>query len=106
MQTHSLIGAAILQPINELGDSLLGVKYHHERYDGSGYPDGLKGDQIPLAASIISVADSFDAMNTDRPYRRHISKAEAVEEIKRSSGKQFAPAVCEALIELYQEGRI
>ncbi|NQU74152.1 MAG: HD domain-containing protein [Candidatus Omnitrophica bacterium] len=106
MQEHPAVGANILAPISELGDSLLGVKYHHEKYDGSGYPEGLKKNQIPFIASIIGVADAFDAMTTDRPYKKHISKAEAVDEIKNSSGKQFDPAICAALIELYHEGRL
>jgi len=106
MREHPLVGAAILQPIKELEDSILGVKYHHENYDGSGYPEGLKGEQIPLIASIISVADTFDAMTTDRPYRRGLSKQEAVEEIKRVSGRQFDSLIADALIELYAERKI
>jgi HD-GYP domain-containing protein (c-di-GMP phosphodiesterase class II) len=105
MHEHTLIGVNILQPIKELEQAILGVKYHHERYDGTGYPEGLKGEQIPLIASIISVADSFDAMITDRPYRRALSKEEAVEEIKRGNGGQFDPQVASILLELYQEGR-
>lgn len=106
MREHPIVGTTILQPIKELEDSILGVKYHHEKYDGSGYPEGLKGDKIPLIASIISVADTFDAMITDRPYRRGLSKEEAVEDIKRESGKQFDPRVATVLVELYQEGKI
>jgi len=106
MQEHALLGSAILQPIKELETAILGVKYHHERYDGSGYPEGLKGDQIPLVASIISIADSFDAMTTDRPYRKGLSRQEAVDEIRRQSGKQFNPVIVEALVELYQENKI
>jgi len=106
MNEHPLVGTAILQPIKELEDSILGVKYHHEKYDGSGYPEGLKGEQIPMIASIISVADTFDAMVTDRPYRKGFSKAEAIEEIKRVSGKQFDAKVATAFIELYEEGKI
>lgn len=106
MQEHPLVGTTILQPIKELEDAILGVKHHHEKYDGSGYPDGLRGNQIPLLASIISVADTFDAMTTDRPYRRGLSKEEAIAEIKRVSGKQFDPEVSSAIIELFQEGKI
>ena len=106
MQSHSTVGATILQPIKELQEAILGVKYHHERFDGSGYPEGLKGDQIPFNASIISVADTFDAMTTDRPYRKGLSKEEAINEIKRFSGKQFDPEIAGALIELYQERKI
>ena len=106
MHEHTLIGVTILQPIRELDQAILGVKYHHERYDGAGYPEGLKGEQIPLIALIISAADAFDAMITDRPYRRALSKKEAMEEIKRGSGGQFDPEVASLLLELYQEGRI
>jgi len=106
MNEHPLVGTAILQPIKELEDSILGVKYHHEKYDGSGYPDGLKGEQIPVIAAIISVADTFDAMVTDRPYRRGFSKDQAVAEIKRVSGKQFDAKIAGAFIELYEEGNI
>ncbi|MFH0826532.1 MAG: HD domain-containing phosphohydrolase [Candidatus Omnitrophota bacterium] len=106
MQEHAVLGSVILQPIKELETSILGVKYHHERYDGSGYPEGLKGDQIPLVASIISIADSFDAMTTDRPYRKGLTRQEAIDEIRRENGKQFNPVIVKALIELYQENRI
>lgn len=106
MQEHPLVGLNILTPIMELKDALPGVKYHHERYDGTGYPDGLKEDQIPIIASIISIADAFDAMTTDRPYRKALTRQEAIEEVRRASGKQFAPNVVEALIELYQENKI
>ncbi len=95
-----------MQPIKGVEDSILGVKYHHEKYDGSGYPDGLKGEQIPVIAAIISVADTFDAMVTDRPYRRGFSKDQAVAEIKRVSGKQFDAKIAGAFIELYEEGNI
>lgn len=106
MQEHPTLGTTILQPIKELGDAILGVKYHHEKYDGSGYPEGLEGDQIPLIASIISIADTFDAMTTDRPYRKAFSKKEAIEEIQQASAKQFDPQIANALVELYQANKI
>jgi HD-GYP domain-containing protein (c-di-GMP phosphodiesterase class II) len=106
MQEHPLVGETILKPIKELEDSILGVRYHHEKYDGSGYPEGLKADKIPLIAAIISVADTFDAMITDRPYRKGLSKKEAIEEIKQVSGKQFDPQIAGALVELYRENKI
>jgi HD-GYP domain-containing protein (c-di-GMP phosphodiesterase class II) len=106
IKEHSLIGVKILEPIQELGDAVLGVKYHHERYDGAGYPEGLKGNQIPLIASIISVADAFDAMTIDRPYRRALSREKAIEEIASLSGKQFDPQIASVLLELCQEGKI
>jgi HD-GYP domain-containing protein (c-di-GMP phosphodiesterase class II) len=106
IKEHPLIGATILQPLKELDIPMLGVRHHHERFDGSGYPDGLKGDSIPLIAAIISVADTFDAMTTDRPYRSRLSKDEAVKEIIRVSGRQLDPHISSALTELYQEKRI
>lgn len=106
MHEHPVIGEVILRPISELEDAIQGVKHHHERYDGSGYPDGLKGSQIPLIASLISVADAFDAMITDRPYRKAFSKPEAIAEIKRTSGKQFDPQIAASFIELFEEGKI
>lgn len=106
MQEHPVVGTVILQPIKELEQAILGVKYHHERYDGLGYPEGLKGEDIPLIASIVAAADSFDAMTSDRPYRKALSKQEAVSEIERGSGKQFDPEVSSVIVELYQKGRI
>ncbi|MBM3250212.1 MAG: HD domain-containing protein [Candidatus Omnitrophica bacterium] len=106
MEEHPLVGETILSPIKELGESVLGVKYHHEKYDGSGYPEGLKGEQIPLIAAIISVADTFDAMITDRPYRKGLSKEEAIAEIERVSGSQFDSRIARALIELYREKKV
>ena len=106
MQEHSVIGTTILQPISELEEAISTVKYHHEKYDGTGYPEGLKGEQIPLSAAIVAAADAFDAMTSDRPYRRALSKEEAIKEVERQSGKQFHPEVADALIQLYQEGKI
>lgn len=100
IQRHVADGVTILQSIKELDGALAGVKYHHERYDGKGYPEGLKGKQIPLLASIIAVADTFDAMTTDRPYRRAMTKEEARLELKRYSGAQFDPEVIKAALEV------
>lgn len=106
IEEHPSVGTAILQPIRELEDAILGVKYHHEKYDGSGYPEKLKGSQIPLIASIISVADTFDAMTTDRPYRQGLSKDKAIKEIGKMSGSQFDPRVASAFVKLYEEGKL
>ena len=106
MQEHPTVGASILQPIRELEDAILGVKYHHEKFDGTGYPEGLKGNGIPLIASIISAADTFDAMTSDRPYRKALSKEEAIEEIKRISGRQLNPEVADALVDVFKQQRI
>ncbi|MDD5005585.1 MAG: HD domain-containing protein [Candidatus Omnitrophica bacterium] len=101
---HPLIGAGIIEPIEDLKRAIDGVKYHHEHFDGTGYPEGLKGNRIPLIAAIIAVTDSYDAMTTNRPYRPALNKKEAVEEIRKFSGVQFHPLVVKALVELYEEG--
>ena len=106
MKQHTIRGVEILKPIAEYKECLNGIKYHHERYDGKGYPEGLAGEKIPLIAAIISVADTFDAMTTDRPYRKSLGRAAAIEEIKRCSGTQFHPAVVKAAVELYEGGKI
>jgi len=106
IKEHPMIGVNILKSIKELEGALSGVRYHHERFDGKGYPEGLKGEQIPLIASIITVADSFDAMSTDRSYRAAMDKAAAVNEIRNLSGRQFSPVVADTFLELCQEGKI
>ena len=103
---HSLIGAMILEPIKELDSVILGVKHHHERYDGGGYPEGLSGDKIPFIAAIISVADSYDAMTSDRPYRKALTKEQAAVELERCSGTQFHPQVVKAAIALHKRGEL
>ncbi len=100
---HPIVGIEILSPIQEFKDVMHGVKYHHERYDGKGYPFALKGADIPLIASIISVADTYDAMTTDRPYRKAFPKAAAAAEIKKNSGKQFVPLIVDAFLRYYQK---
>jgi HD-GYP domain-containing protein (c-di-GMP phosphodiesterase class II) len=74
------------------------VEHEHERYDGKGYPDGLKGDEIPLGARIIAVADSYDAMTTDRVYRKALAEEDVLKELKRCSGTQFDPQVVDAFL--------
>jgi len=106
IKEHPMIGVNILKPIKELEDAVSGVRYHHERFDGEGYPEGLKGEQIPLIASIITVADSFDAMSTDRPYRAALNKTAAINQIRHLSGRQFSPEVSETFLELCREGKI
>ena len=96
MRTHPDVGAHIVTPIRLLGDSVDVVRFHHERFDGGGYPSGLKGDAIPLSARIFSIADAFDAITTDRPYRRAQTPEQAVAEIQRCAGTQFDPEVVEA----------
>ncbi len=106
MKQHTLRGVEILKHIPEFQDCLDGIKYHHERYDGKGYPEGLKGEKIPMIAAVLAVADTLDAMTSDRPYRKGLSKEVAVGEIKKNSGVQFNPIVVRALEGLYTEKRI
>jgi HD-GYP domain-containing protein (c-di-GMP phosphodiesterase class II) len=91
---------SIIAPIRFLANVQGLVRHHHERFDGAGYPDGLKRDQIPLGARIIAVADAFDAMTSRRPYRAALDLDTAVQEIRRGSGKQFDPSVVEAFLEV------
>jgi pSer/pThr/pTyr-binding forkhead associated (FHA) protein len=98
IQGHVLTGENILKPIEYLSFALPTVLHHHERYDGTGYPDHLKGDEIPLGARIVAVADAFDAMTTQRPYNRPIPMKEALEKLKSQKGKQFDPDVVDALV--------
>ncbi|WP_442891727.1 HD-GYP domain-containing protein [Dissulfurispira sp.] len=86
----------MLNHIKQFKDIIPGVKQHHEKYDGRGYPDGLKGDEIDIAARIIAVADSFDAMTSNRPYRQGLSLDTAFEELRKHAGAQFDPQVVSA----------
>jgi putative nucleotidyltransferase with HDIG domain len=106
MQRHPDIGAKILSPLSAYQEVALFVRHHHENYDGSGYPDGLKKDEIPQAARIIHLVDAFDAMTTNRPYRNALSKKEALSRIKQGYGKQFDPVPVDMLLELEKEGQI
>jgi putative nucleotidyltransferase with HDIG domain len=105
IENHPLIGANILNHIEEFREVLLGVKYHHERHDGKGYPYHLKGRQIPLIASIVSLADAFDAMTIDRPYHKSLSPQEAMKEIEGNKGQQFSPLVVDAFLKVYQNNK-
>jgi HD-GYP domain-containing protein (c-di-GMP phosphodiesterase class II) len=106
IKRHSDMGAEIIEHIRQLRESIPGVKYHHEQLDGKGYPDGLKGEEIPILAKIVAVADTYDAMTTDRPYRKAMEKEAAIEELKRCSGTQFDKGVVEAFIQAYRRGEI
>lgn len=96
---HATQGAAILQHIDTFQSVIPGVRHHHERWDGGGFPDGLADEQIPLLARVLAVADAFDAITSNRPYRRRRCRTEAFEEIKRCSGSHFDPLVVEAFVD-------
>jgi HD-GYP domain-containing protein (c-di-GMP phosphodiesterase class II) len=103
MKSHPNQGARIVEPIPFMGEAVEIVRSHHERFDGGGYPRGLRGEQIPLAARIFAIADSFDAMTSDRPYRSALSTEEAVAEIRAGFGTQFDPRCVEAFEALAAE---
>src|SRR5581483_9366377 len=96
MEQHPVIGAAIVSGIEFLGDAVHVVRSHHERWDGRGYPDGLRGEEIALPARVFAVADVLDALTTDRPYRPASSLAVARKMITEQSGRQFDPRVIDA----------
>lgn len=106
MMQHPVIGAEVLEKAGVLSDLIPGVRWHHEWVAGGGYPDGLKGDELPLDARIIAVADAFDAMTTARPYRPALSVAEALRRVQAGSGTQFDPRVAQALTEALEAGEI
>jgi HD-GYP domain-containing protein (c-di-GMP phosphodiesterase class II) len=96
MKTHSAEGARIVAKFGRLRESVPIIEHHHERWDGRGYPTGLAGAAIPLEAAIVGLADSWDAMTTDRPYHRALTSTEALDEIRNGRGTQFAPVVVDA----------
>ena len=104
MKSHPGRGYLILKDVKILEDLAAGARYHHERFDGKGYPDGLRGQNIPWVARIIAVADTFDAMSSTRPYRKRLPEDFIIQEIKNCAGTQFDPAVVEKFLELYNEG--
>jgi len=104
MRRHPEIGFRILSSLRFLGDALLGIRHHHERYDGSGYPAGLRGEEIPLIARILAVCDAFDAMISDRVYRPAMEVSQACEEILKGRGTQFDPEVADLFVRLVRTG--
>jgi putative nucleotidyltransferase with HDIG domain len=103
---HSDLGAEIIEHIRQLKEIIPGVKFHHEQVDGRGYPNGLKGEDIPFLAKIVSVSDTYAAMTTDRPYRKALTKGAAVQELKRCAGSQFDRKVVAAFMKAYRKGEI
>jgi HD-GYP domain-containing protein (c-di-GMP phosphodiesterase class II) len=106
MKTHTTKGANILRPVTQLAEMLPGIELHHEALDGRGYPYGLQGDQIPLLARVIAVADTFDALTTNRPYQTAHTQEQALQIIKNLAGKRLDPEAVGALLEVCARGEI
>ncbi len=104
MKTHPIKGALIMGQIPQLKEILPGIKHHHEKWAGGGYPDGLKGEKIPLVARVVAVADTFDAMTTTRPYQKAMPLAYVIKQIKSFAGKSFDPVVIAALDKAWSSG--
>jgi HD-GYP domain-containing protein (c-di-GMP phosphodiesterase class II) len=104
IRTHPAAGAKIVRHIRPLRRAVAGVLYHHERWDGRGYPTGRAGHAIPEEARVLAVADSFDAMTSDRPYRPALPPEDAVEELERCAGTQFDPDIVRAFVEAWEAG--
>jgi response regulator RpfG family c-di-GMP phosphodiesterase len=106
MEYHPLLGAKILEGIDYLEPAIPYVLYHHERYDGRGYPHGLTGEEIPIEGRLLAVVDTYDAIVTDRPYRPGASPEKAIAELQRYRGRQFDPVVVDILVTSWEEGLI
>ncbi len=106
IQNHTVAGGKMLKQLSSIRGIRETALYHHERYDGKGYPEGLKGDSIPLYARIVGVADSYDAMSSNRVYRRHLNKDDIIEEIQQGSGSQFDPDIVKYMVDMINDGYV
>lgn len=106
IQSHAIVGADILKDLVTVPDAYLVAKHHHERYDGTGYPGKLSGDKIPLCARIVCIADTYDAMNSDRIYRKSLPKSHITEEMKKGRGTQFDPELLDVFLELLENNKL
>jgi HD-GYP domain-containing protein (c-di-GMP phosphodiesterase class II) len=106
MEIHPQLGARILEGIDFLSAAIPYILYHHERFDGAGYPGKLSGEDIPVEGRLLAVVDTFDAIVSDRPYRRSATPDAAVEELQRYAGTQFDPAIVQILVAVWQDGSI
>ena len=106
VKSHAVVGEKICQPLKQAGLILEVIRHHHERYDGKGYPDGLAGEDIPLGARIMAVADAYDALTSDRPYRHRLSMEEAIQVLKQEAGRQFDPKLVLAFVSMLETGRL
>jgi len=103
IQKHPLKGLEILQHIPFIKEHMYLIRNHHERWDGKGYPDGLRGDEIPLGAQIVAIADAFDAMTSSRPYRKGLPPKQAAREIKKAMGTQFSGSIVQAFLSVFNK---
>lgn len=103
IRRHPSLGAKLLMRLSTFREALPYVLYHHERWDGTGYPSGKAGEAIPLQARVLAVADAFDAMTSDRPYRPALTRDEALAEVARGAGTQFDPEIARVFLELFGE---
>ncbi len=106
IKSHTVRGGEILSSFRSLKDVGEGALYHHERYDGKGYPKGLAGEDIPFIARMICVADSFDAMNTNRVYRKHLTREDIISEIESNKGRQFDPKIADVMLSLIKNKKV
>ena len=104
IRQHPVLGYQILSSIRQSPELSVGAHYHHERYDGKGYPDGLKGEEIPETARIIAVADAYDAMTSTRSYRKELSDEKTKEELRKGMGTQFDPKYAQIMLDIMEEG--
>jgi len=103
IKAHSQLGVDILRHIVDLSDCLPAIQHHHEHYDGSGYPAGLKGKSIPVESRILAIADAYDAMTSPRAYRKQLTAGEAIGELKTNAGTQFGPEIVDVFIKIIEE---
>jgi putative nucleotidyltransferase with HDIG domain len=106
IKEHTIKGSEMVKDFSSIPGITEGALYHHERYDGKGYPTGKKGEEIPYIARIICVADSYDAMNSDRVYRKKLSKDKIIDELNKGKGSQFDPNIVDAFVELLKDGKV
>ena len=106
MDTHPIVGESILRPIVELRGVACIIRSHHERWDGTGYPDGLAGTRIPIGSRVLALADTWDAMTSERPYRSSLSVSQARGEVAAHLGSQFDPIIGTVFLELVDSGEV
>jgi HD-GYP domain-containing protein (c-di-GMP phosphodiesterase class II) len=106
MKQHPAKGAAIMSGVVQLSDCIAGMKYHHEKWSGGGYPEGLVAEAIPMQARIVAIADTFDAMTTNRPYQKAMEIGYVVEKIKSFAGTRFDPRVVDGFVQAVKRGDI